>query len=136
MVCLKCKVFLLLCLLCLGGVDSKFGVQSLDTDLDETPSCIDCKVIPHTIIDIHSSMELGAQLLNGFFFSSLDNCVAKCQSTVSCDMTLFKENGVSKSGKNCYFIGCGDFSNCVMVSHSGFTSVEMLLEKGGEELDL
>lgn len=95
--------------------------QSLDSDLDDMlcPS----NQYSRTIIDIHASMERGAELLDGRWSADLASCSAGCCNTQGCDLALFKNEGSSKSGKNCYYVRCGNFRNCVMVEHAAFTSV-------------
>ena len=79
------------------------------------------------IIDIKSSMLKGADLLDGVFKDNLSECISECCTKANCDMVLYKNEGLSESGKNCYFVRCGALDTCVLVEHTGFTSV--LLEK-------
>lgn len=116
---------LLLCLCHSAVTSAKWQLppvlQSLDSDLDSllcSPTSF-----PATIIDIHESMEKGAELLDGKWSRSLSECSAGCCQTRGCDLALFKNEGASKSGKNCYYVHCGELSNCVMVEHSAFTSI-------------
>lgn len=102
--------------------------QSLDSDLD---SLLCSKhTYDNTIIDIHASMTKGAELLDGRWSKSMDDCSAGCCDMEGCDLALFKNEGTSKSGKNCYYVRCGEFSNCIMVEHSAFTSVAFTEGKG------
>lgn len=76
------------------------------------------------IVDIRTSMERGADLIDGKWVKNIDTCISQCCGMEGCDMALFKTDGVSSSGKNCYFIDCGDSpNNCVLVEHDGFSSV-------------
>ena len=84
------------------------------------------------IIDVHKSLELGAELIDGSWESSLESCVSECCRKRGCDMALYKNDGVSQSGKNCYYIKCVSERNCVMVDHSGFTSVVFRLNKNNK----
>ncbi len=64
----------------------------------------------------------------------MDSCVAECCAIDKCDFALFKNDGSSTSGKNCYFVSCGDSeSNCIVVPNSGFTSAVIRGRKGGKE---
>ena len=121
MKCLLAPVLLLLCQEALGARWDFTRKQSLDSDLDSL--LCSSHVYDATIIDIHASMENGAELLDGRWSQDLDDCTAGCCSRENCDLALFKNEGASKSGKNCYYVHCGDFRNCVMVEHSAFTSV-------------
>ncbi len=95
--------------------------QSLDSDLDD--QLCSSKTHLSTIIDIHESMERGAELMDGVRKDSLVECMTGCCATMGCDLALFKNEGLSKTGKNCYYVHCGVEENCVMVQHSAFTSV-------------
>ena len=85
---------------------------------------------PGNIIDIRASVSRGAELLLGGWESSLSNCVASCCHMARCDLVLFKNVGLSQSGRNCYFIHCGSSDNCVTVSHEGFTSASITPSEG------
>ena len=77
-----------------------------------------------TIIDIKTSIARGASLVDGKWKMSLETCISECCKMDSCDFALYKKDGTSTSGKNCYFVSCGDsMSNCVTVHHTGFISV-------------
>ena len=80
---------------------------------------------PGNIIDIRASVERGAELLLGGWESSLSNCIASCCHMPRCDLVLYKNVGLSQSGRNCYFIHCGSSENCVTVRHEGFTSASI-----------
>ena len=84
------------------------------------------------IIDVHRSLELGAELIDGSWEPSLQQCLSECCHKPGCDLALYKNEGVSQSGKNCYYIKCVSENNCVMVDHSGFTSVVFRLSKDSE----
>ena len=88
------------------------------------PGCrSNVRLSPGNIIDIRASVERGAELLTGGYETSLVSCIASCCNLARCDLVLYKNVGVSQSGKNCYFVQCGSSDNCVMVRHEGFTSV-------------
>ena len=79
-----------------------------------------------TIIDIKTSIARGASLIDGKWKKNLETCISECCEKDKCDFALYKEEGTSTSGKNCYFVSCGDsLTNCVTVKHTGFTSVIM-----------
>ena len=80
------------------------------------------------IIDVHKSLDLGAKLLDGSWAPTLDQCVSECCHKKGCDLALYKNDGLSQSGKNCYYIECVSLENCVMVDHSGFTSVVLVVQ--------
>ena len=83
------------------------------------------------IIDVHKSLELGAELMDGSWAADLQQCASECCDRLGCDLALYKNEGVSQSGKNCYYIKCVSMENCVMVEHGGFTSVVFHTEKNG-----
>lgn len=89
-----------------------------------------CNIKSHeyTIIDIKASVAHGAALLNGTLVSSLDDCVEMCCGIDLCDLAVFKNSGTSRGNRNCYFVHCGANDNCLLVSHSNFTTVS--LKKG------
>ena len=74
------------------------------------------------IIDIQTSVEYGAQLLDGLYAQSFESCIASCCQYNGCDLALFKTDGVSQTGKTCYFIHCGLPDHCKMVPNTGFRS--------------
>lgn len=132
---MKCLALLVLVLLCQGAVsrmrwDFPFQ-QSLDSDLDAL--VCSSNTYPKTIIDIHASMERGAELLDGLWSADLEQCSAGCCKMDDCDLALYKNDGASKSGKNCYYIRCGDFRNCVTVEHSAFTSIAFTSQGMGSD---
>lgn len=113
---------LILTLLCaLSHARYSLLSQSLDTDLDS----VLCAATQHPgyIIDIHESMAKGAELLNGIWSDDVNKCSSSCCQTDGCDLALYKKDGVSKTGKNCYLVQCRELANCVMVEHVAFTSV-------------
>ena len=78
------------------------------------------------IVDIRTSIDRGADLIDGKWVKDFDTCISQCCGMEGCDLALFKTDGVSSSGKNCYYIDCGDSpSNCVLVEHDGFSSVRI-----------
>ena len=97
------------------------------------PGCrTNVRLNPGNIIDIRASVDRGAELLTGRYENSLVSCIASCCNLARCDLVLYKNVGVSQSGKNCYFVQCGSSDNCVMVSHEGFTSVIIGVYADGE----
>ena len=87
-----------------------------------------------SIIDIKHSIALGAELLDGQWIDSMESCVAECCEREKCDFALFKNEGASTSGKNCYFVSCGGSeSNCIVVRNDGFTSAVIRGRKRGKE---
>lgn len=110
------------------GTEGKWPVaQTLDSELDSllcSPSNY-----PGYIIDIHESMSKGAELLDGVWAESLATCMSGCCKTKGCDLALYKNEGASKTGKNCYYVQCGVLDNCVLVEHTSFTSVSFLQGK-------
>lgn len=113
---------LVVALLCGVARASDSMRRSLDTDLDSV-LCSSTKTFTGKIIDIHESMDRGAELLNGMVSESLELCSSGCCKTERCDMVLYKNHGFSKSGNNCYHVNCGEVGNCVLVEHSSFTSI-------------
>ena len=111
---------LLLVVMVVGSVSA-----GLETDLD-SPRCSSksSEMLYKTIIDIHTSIEKGAELVEGHWATNMESCMQKCCETKQCDVGLFKTDGLSDSGKNCYFVHCGGkMENCVMAPHKSFTSV-------------
>ena len=82
------------------------------------------------IIDIKSSVAVGAKLLEGIQALSYDDCVAQCCEKVKCDLALYRMNGVSRVGHNCYFVHCGRRENCHTAIHNEFVSIYMNKNKG------
>ena len=84
------------------------------------------------IIDIQTSVQYGAQLLDGMYAHSFDVCVQSCCQYNGCDLALFKTDGVSQTGKTCYYVHCGLPEHCRMVKNSGFLA-GFLVEPDYEE---
>lgn len=128
-------VLLLVATLCVGVHANRWrlAAQTLDSDLDSllcTP-----RDYPGVIIDIHESIEKGAELLDGVWTTSAAACMSGCCNAKRCDLALFKNDGTSKTGKNCYYVHCGELENCVMVQHSSFTTITFLTGEGGCSID-
>ena len=87
----------------------------------ETLDCgKDLYISSNKIIDIQTSVQFGAQLLDGVYSYSFDSCVDACCSYEGCNLALYKMNGASETGKTCYFVHCGLQEHCRMVSNDGF----------------
>ena len=119
------QTLLFLCVIRLGS-----GLE-LSEELDSL-LCPSIEESNGKIIDVRKSLDLGAELLDGSWESSLEQCISECCHKPGCDLALYKNEGVSQSGKNCYYIKCVSENNCVMVDHSGFTSVLFRLSKVGK----
>lgn len=102
------------------------GVE-LGDELDSL-LCPAMKEMKGKIIDVHKSLDLGATLLDGSWAPTRDQCASQCCHKTGCDLALYKNEGLSQSGKNCYYIKCGSLDKCVMVNHSGFTSIQLQSE--------
>ena len=107
------------------------GVE-LGDELDSL-LCPAMKEMKGKIIDVHKSLDLGATLLDGSWAPTVDQCASQCCHKTGCDLALYKNEGLSQSGKNCYYIKCGSMDNCVMVNHSGFTSILLQFENSVAE---
>lgn len=121
---LRCQLFSLF--LTVSALRLCSGLEVTD-ELD-TLLCPSVEVMRGKIIDVHRSLGLGAKLLDGSLATSLEQCQSQCCHRAGCDLALYKNEGVSTSGKNCYYIECVSRENCVMVEHSGFTSVVFTTE--------
>lgn len=77
------------------------------------------------IIDIKASVVRGAELVNGMLEGTVDDCVRKCCEDSKCDLTLYRKDGTSKYGHNCYLVKCGIASNCVEARHNEFMLVPL-----------
>ena len=75
------------------------------------------------ILDIKKSVDKGAALLLGAWSESKDSCLSSCCKRDDCDLALFKKDGMSKKGNNCYLVHCGDLDNCLMVQLDSFDSM-------------
>ena len=82
------------------------------------------------IIDIKSSVSVGAKLLEGIQALSYDDCVEQCCGNAECDLALYRMRGVSHVGHNCYFVHCGRRENCHTAIHEEFVSIYMNINKG------
>lgn len=85
------------------------------------------------IVDIVTSTDYGAKLVGGSRESSFSACITNCCQTEGCDLALYKTDGVSPSGRNCYYIGCGRPENCRMVENEGFMSATITTETEDED---
>ena len=77
------------------------------------------------IIDIKASVVRGAELVNGMLEETVDDCIQKCCEDSKCDLTLYRKDGISKYGHNCYLVKCGIASNCVEARHNEFMLVPL-----------
>lgn len=75
------------------------------------------------ILDIKTSVGLGAKLLLGTKTESYQDCLHKCCNSSSCDLTLYRKFGVSKLNHNCYLVQCGEYDNCQFTYHNNFISI-------------
>ena len=82
------------------------------------------------IIDIKSSVAVGAKLLEGIQALSYGDCVEQCCGSVECDLALYRLRGISHVGHNCYFVHCGRRENCRTAIHEEFVSIYMNTNKG------
>ena len=87
------------------------------------------------IIDIQKSVQYGAELLNGMYTHSFDVCVESCCQYNGCDLVVFKTDGVSQTGKTCYYVHCGLPEHCRMVNYTGFLAGFLIEPDYGEALD-
>lgn len=74
------------------------------------------------IVDIKESVKKGAKLLGGYQVKASEACVQQCQDNVACDMAVYKTEGLSESGRNCYLVACGTEGMCVTAEHEGFVT--------------
>ncbi len=75
------------------------------------------------IIDIKSSLKRGAKLVDAGRTENVFGCAKLCCDDVACDLGLFRMNGESNAGHNCYLVKCGNAANCVMAYHKDFVSM-------------
>lgn len=75
------------------------------------------------IIDIKTSLDRGAKLLDARRSEDVIKCAELCCGSPSCDLGLFRVDGESSAGHNCYLVECGSSSNCVMAYHREFISM-------------
>ena len=110
------------------------AIEGLDSALDSLTCSRVVEYSPGTIVDIKKSVEKGAKLLEGRLVEDQETCISHCCATEGCELALFKTNGISKGGNNCYLIQCGSPSSCEMVSLEYFVSMtfkkEMLPQEG------
>ena len=81
------------------------------------------------IVDIKASTGKGAKLLGGLTRQDTHACVQECIGEETCDLAVFKLQGYSDSGKNCYLLACTETNKCVTAEHEGFVS-SFLLKSG------
>ena len=114
------------------GSDSGYGNART-----ETLECgKDLYVSANQIINIQTSVQYGAQLLDGVYAYSFDGCVNACCEYSGCDLALYKTDGVSQTGKTCYFVHCGLPDHCQMVENNGFKAGFLISKPDyGELLD-
>ncbi len=125
-------ITLLILTLCLTAAQASYS-PDLFAALDSL-LCQNVEKRESSIIDIKRSISLGAELLDGQWIDNMESCVAECCEREKCDFALFKNEGASTSGKNCYFVSCGGSeSNCVVVRNDGFTSAVIRGRKRGKE---
>ena len=74
------------------------------------------------IVDIKESVNNGAKLLGGVSVKTSEACVQQCKDGATCDMAVYKMEGLSESGRNCYLVSCVDKANCITAEHEGFVT--------------
>lgn len=97
--------------------------EGFDIALDSLTCDREVKYSSGTIVNIKKSVENGARLLDGRWDTNRETCISRCCAMTSCDLALFKTDGVSKRGNNCYLVHCGSPDNCVMVTLETFVSM-------------
>ena len=75
------------------------------------------------IIDIRASVNNGAKLLYAKKADDALSCAMLCCDNAVCDLSLFRMNGESDSGHNCYMVKCGNPASCRMAYHKDFVSM-------------
>ena len=98
---------------------SGFSVQSEELD-DLLPNCRNKREVGNGIVDVQASVARGADLLQGRMTSGYELCAEQCCEDEQCDLALYRLEGLSDNGNNCYFIHCGNPANCKIVSHDAF----------------
>ena len=81
------------------------------------------RICKNAIIDIKLSKDLGAKLLRGLKVDEYRSCMEQCCQEESCDLAIYRKEGLSQIGHNCYFVSCGKYSNCQLIGHSNFRAV-------------
>lgn len=115
--------------------DADFG-QGKKAEMESLDCGKDLYISTNQIIDIQTSVQYGAQLLDGIYSYSFDGCVEACCHYDGCDLALYKVDGVSETGKTCYFVHCGLQDHCKMVPNNGFKAGFLIKKPDyGEILD-
>lgn len=86
------------------------------------------------IIDIQTSVQYGAQLLDGVYAKNFDECIEACCRYNGCDLALYKTDGLSQTGKTCYFVHCGLADHCRMVDNVGFKAGFLVTQPDYEDI--
>lgn len=115
-------------------------VSPLDPEYGDLKMELQCSrklyVTDERIIDIQTSVQYGAQLLDGVYSQGFESCVNLCCQYSGCDLALYKTDGISQTGKTCYFVHCGLSEHCRMVSNKGFKAGFLLSDPSyGDILD-
>ena len=119
---------LFITLLILALLNSRRLVKAdgrLDAALDTLVCSGEVEYSPRTIVDINKSVGNGAVLLKGSWHLNKESCISNCCAIEGCNLALFKTEGISKRGNNCYLISCGTPSKCTMVDHGSFLSMTL-----------
>jgi hypothetical protein len=82
---------------------SQFEYKESESEYGKKTEKLECGkelyVSPNMIIDIRTSLQYGAQLLDGIYSSSFQGCVSACCDYEGCDLALYKSDGFHRLGK-------------------------------------
>ena len=100
---------------------TRFGFSHESDQLDDL--LLDCQSkheVWNGIVDVKASIARGAELLQGRFTNSYEMCAQQCCEDGRCDLSLYRLEGVSDQGNNCYFIRCNKPAFCKIIEHDAF----------------
>ena len=100
---------------------TRFGLSHESDQLDDLlPDCQSEHQVWNGIVDVKTSVARGAELLQGRMTNSYELCAQQCCEDSQCDLALYRLEGLSDHGNNCYFIRCGDPAHCKIIQHDAF----------------
>ena len=113
---------------------TRSGLSHQSEELDDLlPSCRSKYEVWNGIVDVKASVARGAELLQGRMTNGHELCAEQCCEDGQCDLALYRLEGLSDHGNNCYFIRCGDPAHCKIVPHDAFVFAFMSNEKSEGE---
>ena len=112
---------------------TRCGLSHESEELEDFfPSCRGEHEMGKGILDVKASIDRGAELLQGRMTNDNQLCAEQCCEDEQCNLALYRLEGLSDHGNNCYFIHCGMPEFCKIVSHDSFVFTLFMASNNSE----